>query len=100
MTVAVIGTIRFPAENVAHVLPHMKALVDATNAHDGCLAYDVGQDPFDPGLFRFSELWPDQASLTAHLTAPHIQPWREVGQKYGVSDRRFQVFDVTNARSL
>ncbi len=100
MTVAVIGTVRFPPENVGALLPALKALVDATRERDGCIAYDVGEDPFDPGLFRFSELWPDQAALTRHTQADHIPPWREACAKFGVIARKFEVFDVANRRPL
>ena len=100
MTVAVIGFVRFPPENVQALLPDLKALVDATRAHDGCITYDVAEDPFEPGVFRFSELWPDQASLSAHGQAPHIAPWRAACRKHGVIERRLEAFDVSNPRSL
>ena len=61
--VAVLGTLRFPSERVAEVLPHLKTLVETTYKNDGCIAYDVAEDPFDSGLIRFSELWSDQISL-------------------------------------
>ena len=39
-TVAVFGTLRFPPENLQEVLPHLKALMEATIQIDGCLAYE------------------------------------------------------------
>src|SRR5690606_14570745 len=57
-----------------------KSLVEVTCRNDGCVAYDVAEDPFDPGLVRFSELWPDHESLCLHLVAPHIEPWRAVAR--------------------
>lgn len=77
-TVAVFGTLRFPPDRVVEVRSHLRKLVEATYQNDGCIAYDVAEDPFDPGLIRFSELWPDRESLTRHLKAPHIEPWRAV----------------------
>jgi quinol monooxygenase YgiN len=82
------------------VLPHLKALVDATQSHDGCIAYDVAADPFDAGLIRFSELWPDHASLERHLQAPHIEPWRKAVVECGMIAKEFMVYDVANAREL
>jgi quinol monooxygenase YgiN len=94
-TVAVFGTLRFPPDKMAQVRPHLKALVAATREKDGCIAYDVGEDPFDPGLLRFSELWPDQASLDRHLRAPHIEPWRAVAHACGLLDRTFAAYPIT-----
>ena len=94
------GNRALPGRSRQALLPDLKALVDATRQGDGCIAYDVGEDPFEPGLFRFSELWPDQATLSAHLTAPHIAPWREACRKHGMIERRLQVFDVSNPRPL
>jgi quinol monooxygenase YgiN len=99
-TVAVLGTFRFPPDRMPEVLPPLKALVDATIRLDGCIAYDVAVDPFDPGLIRMSELWPDHESLERHLQAPHIEPWRKAVVECGLMERKFTVYDVGNSREL
>lgn len=100
MTVAVFGTLRFPPKNMAKVVPFLRELVEATRAHDGCIAYDVAEDLFDRGLIRFSEMWPDQAALDAHLKAPHIAPWRAVCRELGLMGRDFTAFDAGGARKV
>ena len=99
-TVAVFGILRFPAQRVAEVLPHLRVLVDATNKNDGCVAYDVAEDPFDKGLLRFSELWPDHDSLRKHLAAPHIEPWRAATRACGLLERRFTAYDILGTRPV
>ncbi|MBI5552738.1 MAG: antibiotic biosynthesis monooxygenase [Desulfobacterales bacterium] len=99
-TVAIFGIVRFPPGKMAEVLPHLRALVAATYKHDGCIAYDVAEDPFDPGLLRFSELWPDQASLDRHLQAPHIQPWRDAARKCGMLERKFTAYEIAGSRAV
>ena len=98
--VAVFGTLRFPPEKVAEVLPYLKVLVEATYKNDGCLAYDVGEDPFNPGLIRFSELWPSQESLDRHLQAPHIEPWRAEAKRCGLLERKFTAYEVGEERPV
>ncbi|MCB1874792.1 MAG: antibiotic biosynthesis monooxygenase [Chromatiales bacterium] len=92
--VAVFGTLRFPPENIEALLPHLKQLVETTYAQDGCISYYVGEDPFDPGLIRFSELWPDRESLNRHLQAPHIEPWRVATRACGLMERVFHSYDI------
>lgn len=99
-TVAVFGFIRFPPERVAEVLPHLRALVTTTYRNDGCIAYDVGEDPFNPGLIRFSELWPDHDSLRRHLAAPHIEPWRTAARACGLLERHFMAYDIGGVRRV
>ena len=94
MKVAVFGVLRFPPGNIEQVLPHLKVLVDTTYKNDGCIAYDVALDPFDKGLIRFSELWPNRESLDKHLLAPHIEPWREVAKSLGLMEREFSSYDI------
>lgn len=96
-TVAVFGTLRFPPNRIAEVRPHLRKLIQTTYQNDGCIAYDVAEDPFDPGLIRFSELWPDRESLARHLKAPHIEPWRTVARSYGLMERKFTAFDITSS---
>lgn len=98
--VIVLGHIRFPPQAMDAARPHLQALVDETRRNDGCIAYEAAEDLFDPGLVRFSEVWPDQASLDAHGRAPHIAPWRDAAAALGVIDRRFTVYDADNARPL
>ena len=99
-TVAVLGALRFPPERMSEIRPHLRALVEATYRNDGCIAYDVGEDLFDPGLIRFSELWPDHDSLQRHLQAPHIEPWRAAVRSCGVLERQFSAYDITSSREL
>jgi len=99
-TVAVFGTLRFPPERMSVVRPHLKSLVETTYRTDGCIAYDVAEDLFDPGLIRFSELWPDRESLAQHLIAPHIEPWRAVARTCGLLERKFTAYDITGSYSV
>jgi len=99
-TVAVFGTLRFPPERIAEVRPHLQTLVESTRRLDGCIAYDVAEDLFAPGLIRFSELWPDHASLARHLQAPHIEPWRSAARSCGLLERKFVAYDVTDSRPV
>jgi len=92
--VAVFGTLRFPPENIDGVLPHLNEFVKATKEKDFCLLYEVAEDPFDRGLIRFSELWPDRESLDKHLKAPHIEPWRAQAREYGLIERVFNSYDI------
>lgn len=99
-TVAVFGILRFPPERMPEVRPHLKALVAATYRTDGCIAYDVAEDPFDLGLIRFSELWPDHESLARHLQASHIEPWRSAARNCGLLERKFTAYDITGSRAV
>lgn len=98
--VAAFGILRFPPERMADVLPHLRKLVETTYRTDGCIAYDVAEDPFDPGLIRFSELWPDHESLARHLQAPHIEPWRTAARSFGLLERKFTAYDITGSREV
>lgn len=100
MTVLVFGTLRFPPENLEKVIPHLLAFVDATITNDGCLAYDVAEDLFEPGLIRFSEIWPDADLLAKHLEAPHIVPWRAVSAELGLRGRKFTAYEAGNPRPV
>lgn len=98
--VAVFGYLRFPPDAMEAVRPHLMEFVEATRACDGCLAYDVAEDLADPGLIRFSELWPSEESLDAHLVAPHIVPWREAAKKLGLLERVFTAYGINSSKAV
>jgi quinol monooxygenase YgiN len=96
--IAVFGAVRFPPERIKDVLPHLKAMVEATRRLDGCIAYDVAEDVFEPGLLRVSELWPDLASLQRHTQAPHIAPWHEACRACAMIDKHYTLWKASPTR--
>jgi quinol monooxygenase YgiN len=94
--VAVFGILRFPPENIEGVMPYLKEFVRKTQELDGCILYEVAEDPFDKGLIRFSDLWPNRGSLESHLVASHIVPWRLKAREYGLVERIFNSFDIVS----
>lgn len=50
----------------------MAAMVAASNAEAGCIAYAFAQDLGDPSLLHIVEKWQDDAALAAHFATPHM----------------------------
>ncbi len=48
------------------------ALVAPTRAEDGCLRYDLHDDPEDPARFAFYEVWASPAHHRAHDATDHV----------------------------
>ncbi len=47
-------------------------IVGPTRAEDGCLLYDLHDDPADPGHFAFYEIWRTPQAHAAHDLTDHI----------------------------
>jgi quinol monooxygenase YgiN len=52
--------------------PAIAAMVAASNAEDGCIAYAFTQDLGDPSIIHIVEKWQDEAALAAHFATPHM----------------------------
>ncbi len=100
MSLIIAGTVRVPPESLDAFRPHMIAMLTATRAEDGCLAYSYTVDVEDPGLIRVYEAWRDAAALDAHFKAPHLADWRASWPKYGVSDRKLFAYEVASEREV
>lgn len=100
MSLIVAGTVRVPAENVEPFRPHMKAMMQASRAEDGCIAYGYAEDVAEPGLIHVFEVWRDQAALEAHFATPHMAAWRAQWPSFGVCDRRLTAYEVGAQRPL
>ena len=48
------------------------AMVEASNAEEGCIAYSFTQDVLDPSAMHIVEKWADDAALAAHFATPHM----------------------------
>lgn len=69
------------------------AMVEASNAESGCIAYAFAQDVNDPSLLHIVEKWQDEAALAAHFATPHMAAFRQALAKLDfqlVEVRKFQ----------
>lgn len=100
MSLVIAGTIRVPADQLEAFRPHMLAMLEASRAEDGCLAYSYAEDVAEPGLIRVFEAWRDPAALDAHFLMPHLAAWRAAWPEFGVSDRRLIAYEVASERAV
>ncbi len=100
MSLIIAGTVRVPPENLDGLRPHMRAMVEASRAENGCMAYGYAEDVLEPGLIHVFEVWRDQAALDAHFTSGHMARWRQAWPSFGVSDRRLIAYEIANQRPL
>ena len=76
--IMVTGTFRLPADRLARALPAMSAMMAASRAEPGCIAYAYAQDLLDPALIHVVERWRDRAALAAHFAAAENSLLRRV----------------------
>jgi quinol monooxygenase YgiN len=98
--IVILGTVRLPAENLTAARPHMAAMVAASRAEAGCVAYAYAEDVLEPGLIRVSEVWTDQATLSAHAASAHIKAWRAAWPDLGLHDRQLVAYDAGQSRPI
>jgi len=100
VSLVIAGTVRVPPQSLADFKPHMRAMLEASRAEDGCIEYSYAEDVAEPGLIRVFEVWRDQAALDAHVQTPHMATWRSHWPAFGVSDRRLFAYESGSRRPL
>lgn len=75
--VIVSGWIDFAPGDREEALRHFAEVVAASRQEPGCLDYVFSPDPDVPGRVRVFEHWDSDASLTEHLTLPHVLRLRD-----------------------
>lgn len=100
MTLVIAGTICVPPDRLEAFRPHMRAMLEASRAEDGCLVYSYAEDVTEAGLIRVFEVWRDQGALEAHFQMPHLAAWRAAWPEFGVSDRRLIAYEVASQRAV
>lgn len=88
------GTIRLPPARLPDARPAMRAMIEASRAEPGCLAYSYAEDVLEPGLIRVNELWASRAELEAHFRSPHIGKWRAAWTALEIGERNLQRYEV------
>ena len=100
MVLLIAGTIRIAPDRLDAARSAMRAMVEASRAEDGCLAYAYAEDMLDPGLIRVHELWRDRAALDAHFAAPHIGAWRATWPALGIGERALTLYEVADSTPI
>ena len=85
----VLAKAKVSAEALEAARPAIAAMVAASNAEEGCIAYAFTQDLGDPTLIHIVEKWVDDAALVAHFATPHMAAF---GAAIGGLD--FQLLEV------
>ena len=71
-------TVRVKPEHLAQFLPAARHNAERAVADEpGCLRFDIIQDRDDRHLFRFYEVYKDEAALAAHRQTPHFKKYIE-----------------------
>jgi quinol monooxygenase YgiN len=90
--IVIIGTLRIPADDAPHVMPHLESMVAASRQEEGALYFSLALDPSEPGLVRVSEVFRDMQALEMHRASEHMKAWRAATSAY-VRDLRY--YDAT-----
>lgn len=93
----VTGTFRIRPEKLAEARPAMEAMILASRAEDGCLAYAYAEDILLPGLIRVTEAWSERTVLDAHFASEHIRAWRATWAGLEITDRDLTLYEAGKA---
>ena len=78
----------------------MLAVIAASRAESGCLAYTYSADIAEPGLFHVHEEWDNHDALDRHFASSHMRQWQSARTALGFSDRTITVHEVTSSMPI
>ena len=89
------GKFRIAAGKKEAAIPELRAMVEATRAEPGCVAYEFAFDMFDDHVLRVFELYADETAVEAHRNSPHMARMCAVMGDIGITDRDIASYDAT-----
>lgn len=98
--IVVQGRARIHPDDLATLREAAQAMIAATRAEPGCIAYAYGEDMHEPGLIHVSERWRDDAALQAHFQTPHMAAFNAVLAKERVLEIKVSAFEAGPERVL
>jgi quinol monooxygenase YgiN len=94
--ILVIGTVRLPPEKLLAARADIFAMIGASRAEEGCLEYCYAEDVLEPGLIHVKEIWTSREALRDHFAAPHLGAWRSAWPRLQISDRKLELYEISN----
>jgi quinol monooxygenase YgiN len=98
--IVVQGRARVHADDMAALREAAAAMVPATRAEPGCLAYAYSEDLLEPGVIHVTERWRDDAALEAHFQTPHMAAFNAVLAKARVLEVKVCAYEAGPERVL
>ena len=94
------GEVRFAAGEIERLRPALERNIAATREEPGCVHYAYAVDLLDPDRLRVSEQWEDQASVDAHMAAPHMAEFRAACARAKVESAAIHAYEGHYLRTL
>lgn len=98
--IVIVGQFDIHPEDASAAAELMRVMMNETIKEQGCHHYAYSRDLSMPNRFQLSELWEDDAALTAHFRADHMATYRAGMSKLRVQKRTVKRYDVTNVKEL
>jgi quinol monooxygenase YgiN len=98
--IVVAGQLRLKPDTLERLRPHMAAMIAATRAEPGCLAYSYGIDLIEPRVVRVFELWHSWGDLERHFASPHLLAWRARLAEIGIEGRELTAYEAREPRPV
>lgn len=98
--IIILGETEIDQAKLDEALPHLQAMMTATQAEAGCLAYKLLPDPFRPGVISIAERWADATALREHFVSPHMKAFNQLMVSFGVKGLNIKMYDASNERDV
>ena len=71
------GTIQFETDDREALFEAIRTMMAASQAEEGCLAYEFSPDISKPNVLHLYEVWESAEALEAHGQSAHMAAFRE-----------------------
>ena len=98
--ILITGTFRIGAGALEAARPAMDAMITASQAEAGCLAYAYAPDLNDETLVHVFERWDNREAFDRHVASDHLAVWRAQFAELGITDRHLALFEVSEGENV
>ncbi len=96
----IVGQFDLHPEDASAAADLMLVMMNKTLEEKGCRHYAYSRDLSKSNRFQLSELWEDEAALTAHFRTDHMNTYRDGMAKLRVQMRTVKKYDVADVKDL
>ncbi|MGI9553861.1 MAG: putative quinol monooxygenase [Thermodesulfobacteriota bacterium] len=77
-----------------------EGMLEPSRSEEGCIHYELLQDPFSPDLFTFYEKWKSQLDLDLHFEQHYFNEFVNSIQRLVEGEGDIKTFEVTNEATI
>lgn len=95
----IIAKVSIKPENVEDFITAAQTIIKSSNEEEGCIEYQLFQNPYDPSSFVFVEKYVNQAAIDFHFSQNYFKEFGTTIGGWTASPAEIKIYEIASEKT-